>query len=46
MLVFPSDTFEIFLYVNIFDKTAFCLGEKKGMLINNECAPFGIDAIE
>ena len=27
-----------FLRDSIFDKTAFCLGEKQGMLVNNECS--------
>ena len=32
--VLPPDAFETFLRGNMFDKTAFCLGEKEGMLIN------------
>ena len=30
--VLPPDTFEAFLFASIFDKTAFCLGEKQGKL--------------
>ena len=31
-------TLEAFNYSSIFDKTVFCLGEKQGMLINDECS--------
>ena len=34
-VLFP-DTFEAFLCGSIFDKTPFCLGEKQGMLLNDE----------
>ena len=34
--VLPPDAFRTFLCGNILDKRAFCLGEKQGMLINNE----------
>ena len=27
-----------FFVVEFFDKTAFCLGEKEGMLVNDECS--------
>ena len=29
---------ETFLFGNSFDKTAFCLGEKEGRLVNDECS--------
>ena len=35
-MVLPPDDFETFLCGSIFDKTAFCLREKQGMLINDE----------
>ena len=35
--VLTSDAFETFSRGNIFDKTTFCLGEKQGLLINDEC---------
>ena len=38
MMVLPPDAFETVLCGNIFDNTAFCLGEKEGMLINDECS--------
>ena len=34
--VLPMDTFEAFLRGSISNKTAFCLGAKQGMLVNNE----------
>ena len=36
--VIPPDAFKAFLCGSIFDKSAFCLGEKQGMLVNNECS--------
>ena len=33
-----GSTFETLLCGSIFDKTSFCLGEKEGMLVNNECS--------
>ena len=36
--VLLPDDFEAFLCSNSFDKTVFCLGEKQGMLINDECS--------
>ena len=36
--ILPLDTFESFLNSSIFNKTAFCLGEKQGMLVNDECS--------
>ena len=36
--VLPPDTFEAFLCRSIFDKTTFCLEEKQGMLVNDECS--------
>ena len=35
-MVLPPDAFETFLHGSILDKTAFCLGEKQGMLVNDE----------
>ena len=35
--VLPPDAFETFIRCSIFDKTAFCLGEKEGMLVSIEC---------
>ena len=32
----PSDTFTTLLLGSIFAKTAFCLGQKQGMLIKDE----------
>ena len=29
---------EAFLHGSIFDRTAFCFGEKQGMLVNDECS--------
>ena len=34
--ILPLDTFEAFLRGSISNKTAFCLGEKEGMLVNNK----------
>ena len=34
--VLSPDAFETFLRGSLFDKTAFCLGEKQGMLTNDE----------
>ena len=36
--VLPPDAFETFLRGNVFDKTAFCLGEKEDMLMDDECS--------
>ena len=36
--VLPLNIFEAFLCGCIFNKIAFCLGEKQGMLVNNECS--------
>ena len=36
--VLHLDTFEDFLCGSIFDKTAFYLGEKQGMLVKDECS--------
>ena len=33
-----AEPFETFNYSSIFDNTLFCLGEKQGMLINDECS--------
>ena len=32
------ETFEAFNHSSIFDKAVFCLDEKQGMLINDECS--------
>ena len=37
-MVLPPDAFETLLCGSLFDKTAFCLGEKEGMLVNVECS--------
>ena len=37
-MVVPPDAFETFRCGSIFDKTAFCLGEKEVMLVNDECS--------
>ena len=34
------NAFEAFLHSSIFDKIIFCLGEKQGMLVNNEYSPW------
>ena len=36
--VLSPDAFEIFLHGSIFDKPAFCFGEKDHMLVNVECS--------
>ena len=36
--VLPPDAFETFFVVTLLIKTAFCLREKEGMLINDECS--------
>ena len=33
-----TEAFKGFNHSSIFDKVAFCLGEKQGMLINGECS--------
>ena len=35
--VLTLEAFEAFNYSSIFDKAVFCLGEKQGTLINDEC---------
>ena len=35
--VLPLDASEALLHGSIFDNTAFCLGEKQGKLVNDEC---------
>ena len=35
-------TFEAFLHGSILNKTVFCLEEKQGILLNNECSIVGI----
>ena len=37
-MVIPPDGIKAFFRDSIFDKTAFCLGEKQGMLVNDECS--------
>ena len=37
-MVLPPDAFKTFLRGSIFDKTASCLGENRGMLVNTECS--------
>ena len=36
--VLTSEAFEAFYYSSIFDKAVFCLDQKQGMLINDECS--------
>ena len=36
--VLTSEAFEAFIHGSIFDKAVFCLGEKQGMLVNDECS--------
>ena len=36
--ILTPEAFEAFNHSSIFDKTVFCLGEKQGMLINDECS--------
>ena len=33
----PLGAFKAFLLGSIFDKIVLCLGEKQGMLVNDEC---------
>ena len=37
-----ADAFKAFLHDSIFDKTVLCLGEKQGMLVNDECSSWYI----
>ena len=37
--VLTSEAFKSFTHGSIFDKAVFCLSEKQGMLVNNECSP-------
>ena len=32
------DAFDVFLRRSIFDKALFCLGERKSLLVNDECS--------
>ena len=36
--ILTLEAIEAFNHCSIFDKAAFCLGEKQGMLINDECS--------
>ena len=36
--VLTSEVFEAFIHGRIFDKAVFCLGEKQGRLVNDECS--------
>ena len=36
--VLTSDAFETFSHASILDKAVFCLGQKQGMLVNDECS--------
>ena len=36
--VLTSEAFEAFIHGSIFDKAVFCLGEKQGMLVSDECS--------
>ena len=35
---YSMEAFEAFNYSSVFDKAVFCLGEKQGLLINDECS--------
>ena len=35
--VLSPDVFDAFLHSSVFDKVLFCLGERKGLLVNDEC---------
>ena len=35
--VLAPEAFEGFIHSSIFDNAVFCLGEKQGMLVNDEC---------
>ena len=35
--ILTLEAFEAFIHSSIFDKAVFCLGEKQGMLVNDEC---------
>ena len=37
--ILALEAFKAFNNSSIFDKAVFCLGEKQGMLINDECSP-------
>ena len=36
--ILTQETFEVFNNSSIFNKAVFCLGEKQGMLINDDCS--------
>ena len=36
--VLTPEEFEAFIHGSIFNKAVFCLGEKQGKLVNNECS--------
>ena len=36
--VLTPEAFEAFNHRSIFDKAVFCLGEKQGTLVNDECS--------
>ena len=36
--VLTSEAFKAVIHGSIFDKAVFCLGEKQGMLVNDECS--------
>ena len=36
--ILTPETFEVFIHSNIFEKAVFCLGEKQGTLVNDECS--------
>ena len=42
--VLRPDAFETIPRGSIFDKTAFCIGEKEGMLVNDECSSGTIES--
>ena len=36
--VLLPDAFEDFMHRRVFNKTVLCLGEKQGMIVNNDCS--------
>ena len=40
--VLLPDEFETFLLSSVFDKAVFCLGEKQGVLVNDDCSSWAI----
>ena len=36
--ILTPEAFKAFIHSSIFNKAVFCLGEKQGMLVNDECS--------